>query len=196
MRARSRDGFTLVELVVSIAILSVIGGSMAMLLRSVQNTNDSMAAAAALESRGYRIMDNILRPLRTAAAGTLAPSPAPPTSTSDIQFQPLEQGAGGAVIAGGLERIRLDPATGAVVWTQDLGLASERSVTWCRGVPALAEGELGNPGDDNGNGLDDEEGLSITVEGNLVIVRLTLTSEGPRGELLTRSFEGRVFHRN
>ncbi len=43
---------------------------------------------------------------------------------------------------------------------------------------------------------EDEQGLCFCFEGELLVVRLTLISNGPGDDPLVRTFEGRVFRRN
>jgi hypothetical protein len=85
---------------------------------------------------------------------------------------------------------------GRVVWTQDVGLASQTSTSWAEGVTEYFAGEIQNNLDDNGNGLIDERGLCFTVDASSVVVRLTLQARSVNGILVTKSVQKRVFFRN
>ena len=63
---------------------------------------------------------------------------------------------------------------GRVVLTRAVGTAEENSVVLCRSVREYLEGEEPNGSDDNGNGLVDEKGFCFTLDGDLLMVRLTI----------------------
>ncbi|MEQ1892117.1 MAG: hypothetical protein ABL998_06210 [Planctomycetota bacterium] len=60
----------------------------------------------------------------------------------------------------------------------------------------LAEGELDDGDDDNGNGLVDEEGLSFERTGGRLVIRLSLESLDSNGNSLVRTVQTSVRLRN
>ena len=85
---------------------------------------------------------------------------------------------------------------GQVVWIENPGVPGERRVVLCRGVPEDLEGEIQNLLDDNGNGLIDERGFSLDVQGQVLTMRLTLQALDPAGRLLTKTVQSSVRIRN
>ena len=83
-----------------------------------------------------------------------------------------------------------------VVWSEDPGSARERRIVWSDWARRLLAGELPNGRDDNDNGLIDEQGLSFDLDGNSIVIRLTLERSGADGVLVARTLEARVTCRN
>jgi hypothetical protein len=86
------------------------------------------------------------------------------------------------------------PQRNQVTWFENPGAPQERRVVWSNLVRDLLEGEEVNGIDDNANGLIDEDGLSFTVDGSRITVRLSLGTTG-RGEE-TKSVETTISCRN
>jgi type II secretory pathway pseudopilin PulG len=206
-------GFTVVELMIVIALLGAVIGSVLAVMRTSTRAYGVGTTEARLESLAAQTLDQIASRLRASQLGTMAPVVAPPFSTSQITFQPSVGAVAGATSWGPLERIAFqydpnDPDDGVdndgdgfvddgrVVWTQDVGGANERSLVWANGVSEFQRGETLNILDDNGNGLVDERGLCFTFDNTSVIVRLTLQARDASGVVLTRTVQERVFFRN
>jgi hypothetical protein len=149
-----------------------------------------------LEGKGNRSLARVTRLLRAAERETLTPALSTPASAPTVDFRDCLGAEVGGVTFGETQRLRLDTADNTVEWIQDLGLASERTVVICRGVPDLLEGEVLNNLDDNANGLVDEAGLCFAFEDEAMTIRMTLESDLPGGASTPRTFEGRVFCRN
>ena len=94
------------------------------------------------------------------------------------------------------ERISLDEPGRRVVCEEDLDTELERSTTWTNVARPFLEGELPNGVDDNGNGLVDERGLTFTLDGNSVRIRLTMERDGPGDETILKTVETVVTIRN
>jgi hypothetical protein len=102
----------------------------------------------------------------------------------------------GEPVFGEPQRIELEDTDNAVVWTQDPDAAEQRRAVWARHVRELLEDEVLDGVDNNGNGLIDERGLNFSVDGKLIVVRLTIERPGPHGGLVTKTLESRVTCRN
>jgi len=208
-----RRGFTLVELAVSLVLISVMMGGLMLVSRSITTSVRAGTASAALEAEGEAAMRRIADMLREAADDTVTPRPAAPISTFQVDYQRADAWTIKGMQWQPLERIRLELRPGEldngvddngngvvderrVTWITDPGAPTQRVQTVCHWVRELLEGELANGADDNGNGLIDEAGLCIVFEGSGAIVRLTLERPDPDGRLLIRTFERRVEFRN
>jgi len=194
--ARTRAGFSLLELLISMSIMGAVLGGIAMI---VQSSGDAFAAGSArmvLDGRGNRALARLVDMLRSADRETMAPSVSPPASTATLDFRNSLGPQVGGVVLGDTRRIQFVPGQGRVEWIDRLGLANERTLVICNRVPDLMEGEVVNNVDDNGNGLVDEPGLCFAIEDNTLTIRLTLEADGPHGATMSRTFQGLVFCRN
>lgn len=206
-------GVGLVELVLSLAILVVVVGAMAAATVSAQRAFRASLARGELDTAARRTIDRIAEDLRTAGRAGLVPVPVAPLGSSSLRYQRNVGWEAGEVVWSSPLTIELvaapdDPTNGAdddgdgmvdercVVWTRDAGTSSEISTSWTCGVPRLAEGELANGLDDDGDGLADEAGLSFVLEGDVLVIRLTLRRSLPGDEVLMRSVEAAVALRN
>ena len=83
------------------------------------------------------------------------------------------------------------------MWIENPGLFNERRVVLSRWVSEFMENEIeGNLADDNGNGLEDERGLSFDFSDGRLTIRLTLQQEDRDGFLITRSLSRTLTLRN
>lgn len=69
-------------------------------------------------------------------------------------------------------------------------------MVWTSLARPFLEGEVLNGVDDNGNGLIDEQGLSFTLFGDSVTIRLSIAQTNPEGEEITQTVETVVTVRN
>lgn len=195
-RHTSRSGLTLVEMSISFLILTVLLVSMFTLLDSANAAQAEGSAEMELETRGSRAIARAVAALRAADGASIAAVPEAPLSADEITFQ-SNQGYGIQQLVWSDPRsIALEAASGRLVWTENPGLASEKTSSWCRGVPALLEGEVLNAADDNGNGLIDEAGFCITREGDVIVLRLTIEDERRGGTVVSRTWTRRLYGRN
>lgn len=193
---RTRGGFSLLEMTVVVGILGVALGGIAMIVRTSGEAFSAGSSRMVLEGKGNRSLARVTELLRAAERATLAPALAPPASAATIDFRDCLGPEIGGITLGETQRLRLGAADDTLEWVEDLGLASERTLVICRGVPDLLEGELLNNLDDNGNGLVDEPGLCFAFEDDALTIRMTLEANLPGGTSLARTFEGQVFCRN
>lgn len=212
-RLTRRSGVTLLELMISLTILVLILGSMAAATLSAQDAFRTSIVRGELESAVRRTVDRITEDLRTAGRAGLTPAAAAPLGSSSLQYQRNAGWGGGAVVWGTPITLELveaieDPVDGfdddgdgivderCVAWTRESGTLQETTTRLVCGVPRLADGEIANGIDDNDNGLVDEAGLSFELDGDTLIVRLTLEHAALGGLTFRRSAEGAVTLRN
>lgn len=209
---RAEAGTTLVDSLISLALLASVLGGVAMFLRSAFRESSATTARALLARRAGAVVERISDELLMAQLTSLSPADAPLGATA-LDFRvPASVSAAGVAWAN-VARIEwqadpADPADGAdndadgaidegrVVLRRDFGLGSERTIVLATGVAALLEGEAANALDDNGNGLEDEGGLCFerTADGR-VLVRVTLVAQG-NGGLLMHTAAATVSPRN
>ena len=180
---------SIVEVVFAASLLFIMMGVTTWLMDSGNRAYGSVSSATNLETSAARSINRIVDLMRMASFTSVNPRPRADLgmSTSSIQFQIADEVAP--------QRIRLVAGTGQLARTRDLGTADEMDDVWSHDVADLLQGEEVNGVDDNGNGLVDEEGLCFTFDGNVLVVRLTVTDTGSRGETITRTFESRVAFR-
>jgi len=192
-RFRSR-GFTLLEVVLSIGLLALVMGGVVQVTLNSQGAFRTGMAQTRLMQRSRRAVDQIVTELTSAGRGTISPPLAAPLGGAQIDFQRNEGWAGGAVqwsptvrfsfeyVPGEADNGLDDNGNGLVdegqlVRTLDPGGAAQETVL-LQGISELLEGEIANGADDNGNGLIDEGGLSFVLDGNELIVRMTVVQPG------------------
>ena len=192
-----REDFSLVELMIAIAIMSVILTGTYGVLASTQNTYAIGSAISSLNSQVGRTMNRITEELRDAGVATLFPLPAAPFGSSEITFQRNVGYQEGAIVWGDVIKIGLLDSDSNVLalWT-DLGGANEQMSRLTSWVRDYAEGETANGADDNGNGLVDEKGFSFELNGNILTIRLTLERADEDGRVYTSSVDTSIRIRN
>lgn len=214
LNVHARAGFTLIELAVAIAILGLVMGSIMGVMESAKKGYGQGSTATLVQTLSRRALDRIASELENAGQGTLLPNPLN-IACDDLVFQSVigVDEVAGTPIFGNSTRLRfaygggdtnngLDDDgdglidEGRVILTRNYLAANESSVVIARGVNELAEGELANGLDDNGNGLADERGFSMTLQGNLLILRLTVSRVSAEGTTTVSTNETAVSFRN
>jgi hypothetical protein len=197
---RSPSGFTLLEVALVAAILVAVLAASTGVVGTTGATLATGTSIAALEAKANRVLDQVSSELFQAGLTTL--QPAAPTGSPSLGYRRGAGYADGDNLWGPQRRIELRPEEAVdgtdndgdgyvdehrVVWIEDPGLASERQVTWARGVRANLEGEAPNGVDDNGNGLVDEPGLCFQLQGDALTVRVSVEGRDPAGRFFTRT---------
>lgn len=206
-------GFTLVELLFSVVLLTVVIGAMALVGRASDQAYRTGAATSQLEAQAAATMERLVVELHVAGRQTIAPDPVQGVGGDWIQYvQAVGIGPAGVQwsplrrLAFEYERGELDNGLddngnrlvdeGLVVVTEDVGGPGERRRVLTRWVREFLEGEVQNGADDNGNGLIDERGFFLErLEGTLVL-RLTLQRTTNEGRPLIRSAQTSTKLRN
>ena len=204
--SNSSSGFTLVEAMITLAILGMVSSLAIMTVSDGQSTFGTTSSTADLEARVRRGIDRIASELLTAGDGQLTPDPTGNFGTSDLLFRQAVGITGTAIDWSNQHRIafeydanELDDGVdndgdglideGNLVLTRNDGMAGEVRVVLCRGVAEMLEGETANGADDNGNGVVDEAGFNVHRVGDVLFLRLTVQEPIDQGGVLTRTLE-------
>jgi hypothetical protein len=168
-----RAGWTLIELSIAVILVTVVMGKAVYVMHSALGLASSETASMHVEDQARRVMDRIALAIMGSDRGTLVPQ-IEEVHSDRIRYSFSLGLEDGEVVWSDPEEIRLGGTRTEVEWRENLDQAEEKRVVWTNLVSPLLEGELVNGVDDNGNGLVDEDGLSFVIEGELVVIRLTL----------------------
>lgn len=194
IRAR-RAGFTILEIVIGLTVVTLVMMNVSTIVRSSTSVYESGAIASVLDEQAEQVMDRIAYAVMSARTEDIE-APSAPNHISALQF-PLPLGTlDGLAVFGDEERIELIVETGQIVNTKSALQPNQRRIVWANHVPGLLEGELANEEDDNGNELQDEQGLSFDLEEGQVAIKLTLRRTDTKQIVHTRTLETRVTCRN
>ena len=206
LRARRASGFTILELVLTLALLGSVAGGVAMLGVSSQGLYEQSSLTERLEMKAVRALDRVLREISMLQATGMLPNPATPFGTEDLTCQVAIGVTAGSVDWSPPLQVVLeyDPGEvndgvdndgdgladeGRVLLVRNAGLAGETRTVLCTGVREYLEGETFNGADDNGNGVRDERGFNLHRAGDLMTVRLSLVAASRGGRQVVRTVE-------
>jgi len=192
---RARRGLSLVEVLLALALLGIVLTKVGMVVSEASNAHRRESASMALEDQASALLDRISYAIVGARADNLNPGVAPPFSTDSLTYQVSLGVEDGEIVLSDPEIIGLGEDS-ELYWGQNVGEATERIVVWSRTVSELLEDELFNGVDDNGNGIQDELGLSFVVEQSRVTIRLTLERTDRNGHVTQVTQETMVTCRN
>lgn len=212
-RLRRRGGFTVIEVVISIGVLSVMMSLAGLAMMRSANAYQDTTRRTALELRVRRALDRVIDEFAPASADSIVPPMGEDFASDTVTFDPVVDIAGGVALLGPAITLRAELAPGEVdngldddgngliddrvlVLIRNAGTPQVVRVILARGVPPLLEGELDNGDDDNGNGLVDEPGFSLTQVGNALVVRLSCQQPDGQGGVLSRTVETSISLRN
>lgn len=193
---RARRGATVVELLVGASVLALTLGSASLLWSGASGAHRDAGDQTRAELQLRRTLDRLAGELTMASRTSLLPAPDAEFGTSELVFQQLLDIQNGSPVLGPLASLRHDVASGELVFTRNLGEADEQRLVLCRRVSRLAEGEQLNGEDDNGNGLRDEAGFNVSLNGEILTLRLTVENPGPDGAPIQRTLETSLRLRN
>ena len=213
MRARRRSGFSLLEMMISVALFGLVIGSLGMIGVSNRRAYQAGTLSADLEAHARRAVDRIVQQMMRSGASVLIPDPAEGVGGSDVTYRQAENVTAGGVQWSDLYRFELQYEPGELddgidnngnglvdecrlVWTERDGEADERSTVLCRWVREYFQGEEATLGDENGNGLEEERGFCLERVGETLVIRLTLERNDPQGRPQTRSITTSIKLRN
>jgi len=191
----SRAGFTLIETcIVSVLTLVVVVKAAYVVDTALGVANDETASMH-YEDQARRVLDRIALAVMGSDRETLLPEIEEIHSNS-IRYTFSLGLENGSIVWSDPEEISLDAGNGAIQWRENPGAAEERRTVWSNLVSPLLEGEVINGADDNGNGLIDEDGLSFVLDGQSVVIRLTLRRPEVDGRTVQETVEAVVHCRN
>jgi len=185
--ARAREeGFSVVELVVSTALLGLVIGFIGMIAARGQGAHDASQQSLRLAARTSRALDRVVAELAFLGGDLVNPDPTAVNGVQVLNFRQATGVAGGVVTWGSAARLGFEYAAGEIdngldddgngladegllVLTFDVGGAGERRVVLCNGV---AEG-----------------GFNLQRTGEVMNVRLTAQEAGPGGRILVRTLQ-------
>lgn len=207
-RTPERAGFTLTELTIALFLLA------SMVMMAGLATDRGMGALRQHRSEQQaivvvqRTLQRIARELEFAGLGGMTPRN--PLGEDHVSYRICNGYDAGtsAAVWGGERTLRLeyDPGDGdddidndgdglidegILVLVENVGGADEQRIVLATGVAEYLQGEELNGDDDNGNGLVDERGLTLTFVDALATVRLSLQASGANG-VITKTLETTV----
>lgn len=194
MRARANSGWTTIEVLIASVLAVVVVGKVALVMDSSFDASAEQSADMFLDDKTEQVLDQIALAIMGSDRGTLLPT-IDDVHSSGIKYKFSMGLEGGEVVWSDQEEIELEGAAD-VVWKANPDKDDERRAVWTGLVRPLLEGEIPNGVDDNGNGLIDENGLSFVLDGDSVLIRLTLEREDTDGRIVNRTVEARVTCRN
>ncbi len=212
---RTRSGFTLLELVIAAALLSLVIGAAGLVQMRARDASRTGMGREEVESRGRRTLDRVVQELQGVARNLLFPDPSTNLGASSLTYQhPTGISNLGVVLPPDTQTslvLQLEPGEtnngldddgdGLVdeqrlVLTQNVGGPGTISTVLCTGIAELGDGEVANGLDDNGNGIVDEAGFNIRKVGDLLTVRLTVQGPCGEGQIATSALQTSVVLHN
>lgn len=211
---RRTAGFTLIDLLIALGILSVVLTTAGFVQTRANEASVTMLAQDSAEARARHALDRVAQELTGVGKTLIFPDPNTNFGASAMTFQ---RAAGvsnlGVVQWSTPSRLELvidpreldngvdDDSDGLVdehqlAFTSDIGTASARTVVLCTGIPELVDGETVNTIDDNGNGVADEAGFNIRRLGDLLTVRICVTSPFSGNQIATTTLETSIVLHN
>jgi len=195
--ARSRRGFSLIEVLIALGLIGLVLGNVYMVLGKGTKSYSAETEESIADAHARRTIDRVAMAVVGASRATIYEAMEAPFSGSEINYQICLGVEAGEIVWSPPQRIALTSDNGRqVTWFEDPGLANERRVAWSNWVTLLFKGEAANGLDDNANGLKDEKGLSFDLDGDSVIIRLTIEKPGVDGHTVVKEHEARVTCRN
>jgi len=192
-----RRGLSLVEVLIALGLMGLVLGNVYMVIGKGTKSYGVQTGDSVADAHARRTLDRVALAVVGASRSSIYDAMEAPFSGSEINYQTCLGVEDGEVVWSAPQRIALTNDTGRqVTWFEQPGLANERRVAWSNWVTQLFEGEVANGLDDNRNGLKDEKGLSFDLDGDSVIIRLTIEKPGVDGEPIVKTLQTRVTCRN
>jgi prepilin-type N-terminal cleavage/methylation domain-containing protein len=211
---RVRAGFTLLELVIATALLSLVLGAVGLVQMRARDASRAGMGREQVETHCRRTLDRVAEELQGVGHSLLFPDPSTSLGTGSITYQHPTGLSGLGVVTWDTPSslaLQLEPAEtdngidddgdGLVderrlVLTQNVGAPNAVSTVLCGGIAELGEGETANGLDDNGNGVIDEAGFNVRKVGDLLTIRLTVQGLCGEGQIATTALQTSVVLHN
>ena len=181
-------------------------------LLSTAEITDGSVSRTRLQTETHSIEEMLVKELMAANIDSISPSPFPDGSDTLSYRRAVGIVAGAPIFSDertiGLRDAPSDPVDGIdndgdglvderqLVMIRRVGEVNEQVAVISERIPRLAPNELSNNVDDDGNGLIDESGLSFSLSGDLLVIRLSLMGRHTDRGMITKSVETAVRLRN
>jgi prepilin-type N-terminal cleavage/methylation domain-containing protein len=195
-RLRGSSGFTLLEILIALALLAILVGKVTVILNTSSRFLNQNMADVMLEDQAHRALDRVAYAILSSDRGTLLPEAEKPLFTSDLDYRVSLGVENGVVVWNDPENIGVGAQPNQLVWRSNPRTPGERRVVWSNIVRPFLEGEIQNGVDDNDNGIVDERGISFVLFRNSVTIRMTLGRELAGGGFAEETVETTVTVRN
>ena len=196
MRTHSKSGFTILELLIAFTILVLVLVNISMVAETGSAAYQAGVFESTLEDEAEQTMDRITLAVMSSSEDAIDPVPVAPLNAWRLDYEVSLGIQAGELVLGDPERIELVPGTGEILWKKNPDQPTERSLVWSRSVPDNFDQEIPNGIDDNGNGLQDERGLSFDMQGAQITVRLQVQRPDPDGVVRSATKTANVTCRN
>jgi prepilin-type N-terminal cleavage/methylation domain-containing protein len=194
VRSKSRAGFTLIEALFALALFAIVVVKITMVLDSAADASSQESSTMTLEDQARRVLDQVAYKVMGADRNALFPDPESPNFSTEVEFQASFGMDAGEEVFGPMEWIGAEGSQ--VVHKDNPELPEERRVALSNDLRQFFAGEVENGADDNGNGLSDEDGLTFSLHGNAVTIRLCLERSRREGDPIVQYVETVVTVRN
>jgi len=188
-------GFTLVETIISLALVGLVITKLALVMDEARRAHQDESIAMALDDQAMELIDRISFALVGAARQKLTGAMLAPLTSAEIHYQVSMGIEDGQAVWSDPEVIGMKDE-GSLYWAENPGEVNERLVVWANTVSQMLQNELANGIDDNGNDLADELGLSFVLDGRSVTIRLSLERLADDGKKVQSTKETTVTCRN
>ncbi|MEM8712191.1 MAG: prepilin-type N-terminal cleavage/methylation domain-containing protein [Planctomycetota bacterium] len=173
-KGKRRSGFTLLEITMTIALMAIFTIKVSSVIDTTTETTEADIAQTTLEARARQLLRKIGFAVMGSHPDSLDPKRPTPMDQAGLKYQVNLGISDGEVVWSDPEAIALEELKRQIYWSDNPDSDEERRIVWSRVVAPYLEGEIPNGMDDNGNGLIDEKGLSFSVDGQAITMRLTL----------------------
>lgn len=208
-----RAGFTIVELVIALAIGVGILAAAWGVTSATAGATDVTVRRTRLTLETSRALQRITQELMESGTSTMPIVPIAPVGGSSLRYRQAIGFSNSTIDWGPEKQVEMrsdpsDPQDGIdndgdgltdeciVVLVVNPGAPGELEQVLVREVAWMLDGETENGLDDNNNGLVDERGFSLVVDGETLIIRLCREAETADGRVIASIAQTSVSLRN
>lgn len=172
-----RSGFTLLEMVMTIALLAVFAVKITSVIDTTTKSTENDIVRTTVDAQARQVLRQIGFAVMGSHPESLDPRLPAPLTQDRLKYQVNLGISNGEVVWSDAEQIALEEDRQQIYWSDNPDADDERRIVWTSLVAPYLEGEIPNGIDDNGNGLIDEKGLSFSIAGQAISMKLTLERE-------------------